>query len=184
MSMFQLEVLHSFGKLGLSLKSIKLSFSSVPPTSLSCGNVALTDLYQQTHPSMGLQFAFVLFNRPSAEPGWGICVYTSFCSSAVLMRNWCCCGPDGPFSSSFFLHSTNVPVDDNNMGLRLRDNTVWSGSAADGCACGRYKQRECQNNPQTSKESRSKGEKVGKKYASETSAKGRQKLKTDIAENT
>lgn len=100
------------------------------------------------------------------------------------MRNWCCCGPDGPFSSSFFLHSTNVPVDDNNMGLRLRDNTVWSGSAADGCACGRYKQRECQNNPQTSKESRSKGEKVGKKYASETSAKGRQKLKTDIAENT
>lgn len=29
-----------------------------------------------------------------------------------------------------------------------------------------------------------KGEKVGKKYASETSAKGRQKLKTDIAENT
>lgn len=99
------------------------------------------------------------------------------------MRNWCCCGPDGPFSS-FFPHSTNVPVDDNNMGLRLRDNTVWSGSAADGCACGRYKQRECQNNPQTSKERRSKGEKVGKKNASETSAKGRQKLKTDIAENT
>lgn len=56
------------------LKLIKLSFSSIPlpPSSsnhLSRGNVPLTDLYQQTHPSTGLQFAFVLFNQPSAEPG-------------------------------------------------------------------------------------------------------------------
>lgn len=37
------------------------------------------------------------------------------------------------------------------MGPCLGDNTVWSGSATDGCACGGYKQRKCQNNRQTSK---------------------------------
>lgn len=89
----------------------------------------------------------------------------------VLLRSW------RSFFFFFFLHSTNVPVDDNNMGLRLRDNTMWSGSAADGCACGWYKQRECQNNPQTSKESRSKGEKVGKKICQWNKCKRPTKVK-------
>lgn len=49
---------------------------------------------------------------------------------------------------TILFHSTNVARDDNNMGLCLSDNAVWSGSAADGCACGGYKR---QNDPQTSK---------------------------------
>lgn len=52
---------------------------------------------------------------------------------------------------TILFHSTNVALDDNNMGPCLGDNAVWSGSAADGCACGGYKQRKCQNNPRTSK---------------------------------
>ena len=53
----------------------QLNSVSLPPLNLlSRGNAPLTDLYQQPHPCSGSLFAFVLFHRPSAEPGWGICV--------------------------------------------------------------------------------------------------------------
>lgn len=53
---------------------------------------------------------------------------------------------------TILFHSTDVAQDDNNMGLRLSDNAVRSGSAADGCACGGYKHWKRQNDPRTSKD--------------------------------
>ena len=60
-------------KLSLLPPSLHPSPSLLP--TLSCGNAPLTDLYQQTHPCTGSPFAFVVFHRPGAEPGWGICVH-------------------------------------------------------------------------------------------------------------
>lgn len=56
------------------LNAFSLHASLPPSNPLSRGNAPLTDLYQQPHPCSGSPLAFVLFHRPSAEPGWGICV--------------------------------------------------------------------------------------------------------------
>lgn len=64
--------------------SLPSSLSLTPSNPMSHGNAPLADLYQQKHPSSDSQFAFVLFHRPSAEPGWGICVCFPFPSCSVV----------------------------------------------------------------------------------------------------
>lgn len=67
-------------------------------------------------------------------------VCASLCSSPPLTSNWYICGCDNPFAPERVLLGMITT-----WGPCLNDNAAWSGSAADGCARGRWQKAESWN---------------------------------------